>query len=374
MDRIDISVPNHKIFLELLQQTDDDKIKWCILGKTMYQRGKAELQGLNNEEFQLNLNNIKERYKERIKKLENNLSNERETKENLIKNHKNKLLSLQQQITEQTKVLYKEKIDELNDKLIEQQKIIDDKNNKIDSITKSLFQDMQLKIEQKDNFWLDRLETKEKYYEEKLEESRKKLEKQMLREENSTLIGQDGEAMCEQQLNLFCPSAQVSVTTGVAHRGDFIVSTKGINIMIENKNYTKNVPKPEITKFYDDMKLNADFNGGILCSQKSGICAKEDYSLEIIDGKPVMMLFYTAKSPIKIKIAIEILTAYIKNETIQFDNKEILDSLKGFSKDLKKNVNKMKRLLKKHETEMISCFINEEKITNEIFNALKIKR
>ena len=53
MDRIDISVPNHKIFLELLQQTDDDKIKWCILGKTMYQRGKAELQGLNNEEFLL---------------------------------------------------------------------------------------------------------------------------------------------------------------------------------------------------------------------------------------------------------------------------------------------------------------------------------
>jgi hypothetical protein len=374
MDRIEISLPNHKIFLELIQQTDENKIKWCTLGKLMFQKGQSELQCINNTEFQQNLNNIKQRHDEKIKSLENNIVNEKQTKEKLIKNHENSLLSLQQQITQQTKILYQEKIDELNYKLQEKEKIINNKNIKIDTITKTLYQDMQKQISNKDNFWLDRLETKEKYYEGKLEEYRKKMEKQLLREENSTLIGQDGEALCEQQLNLFCPSAHVSVTTGVAHRGDFIVSMKGINIMIENKRYTKNVPKPERIKFYEDMKLNADFHGGILCSQKSGICAKEDYSLEIIEGKPVMMLFYTAKSPVKIKIAIELLTSYIKNETIQFDNKEKLDCLKGFSKDLKKNLNKLRRLLKKHETEMTACFIDEEKITNQIFNTLKIKR
>ena len=230
------------------------------------------------------------------------------------------------------------------------------------------------KLNEKENIWMNRIKEKESYYEKKLDVERKRTEKQLLREENSANLGTDGEKLCEQQLNLLCPSASIECTTGIPHRGDFVIDIDSTTLMIENKNYTKNVPKVEITKFYDDIKNNSDFKGGILCSQKSGICAKSDWALEIIDGKPIMMLYNTAKSPEKIKLAIDLLKAYIKNESINLDNKETLDHLKSFSPTLKKKYTKMDKLINTFTKNMKKEILESQEITNEIFSTLKIKR
>ena len=373
MDRIDVSLPNDKIVIDFIQQRDSDKIKWLKLGKTMYKQGMEEIKCFNNEEYQTNLIHIKKSYEDRIVKLNNNLDEERETKKEMIKLHNSKLNSLQKQISEHTKIIYLEKIQQLENKIIDNNNIIENKNQKIDEITSKMYKELQDKLDDKESIWLKRYEQLTETYESKLNDERKKTEKQLLREQNSTLIGQDGEALCEQQLNLMCPSASVLDTHCQAGRGDFVLSLKEINVMIENKNYTKNVPKPEILKFYRDIKTNADIHCGILCSQKSGICAREDYSLEIIEGKPIMMLYHTAKNPKKIKLAIDLLLAYVNNESINLEDKEILDKLKHFSPTLKKNLSKMKKLIKKFENDMTNCLINEEEITKQIFATLKIK-
>ena len=373
MERIDVSLPNNKIVIEFIQQRDDDKIKWLKLGKTMHKQGIEELKCFNNEEFQTNLINLKKNYEDKILKLNNNIEQEKDTKKDMIKNHTSKLTSLQEQISEQVKIIYLEKIQQLETVIQEKKLIIEEKNEKIDTYTTKMYKELQEKLDEKENTWLNRYESIKDSYEAKLDEERKKTEKQLLREQNSTLLGQDGEALCEQQLNLMCPSASILDTHTEAGRGDFILSLKGVNVMIENKNYTKNVPKPEILKFYRDIETNADIQCGVLCSQKSGICAKEDYSLEIIEGKPIMMLYHTAKNPKKIKLAIDLLLAYVNNESINLDDKEILDKLKNFSPTLKKNLSKMKKLIKKFENDMTTCLINEEEITKQIFATLKIK-
>ncbi len=374
MNRIDISVPNNTTILDWIQKTDLDKIKIIKLGIAMYNKGKDELCSFNNEEYQKNLENYKKRYDEKILKLNNIIESERNTKEELIQNHNSKLNSLQNQIENQTKFLYEKKIQDLEYEVINKNKIINEKTERLNSIIKENYDKIFSKLNEKDNEWLNRLKEKELFYEKKLEEERKKTEKQLIREENSSYIGQDGENLLLQQLNLLCPSAQVVCTTGVPHRGDFVIDIDSTILMVENKNYTKNVPKIEIVKFYSDIKSNSDFNGGILCSQKSGICAKSDYALEIIDGKPIMMLYNTGKEPNKIKLAIDLLKAYIKNESIKLDNKETLDLLKSFSPTLRKSYTKIDKLINTFSKNIKSEVLKTQAITNEIFSTLKIKR
>jgi hypothetical protein len=374
MSRIDISVPNDPIIIEWLQKSDPEKIKWIKLGKTMYNRGQDELRGFNNEEYQKNLDNHKKRFEEIIIKLNNTIKTERDTRENLIKNHNFKLSSLQNQVERQTKIIYEKKIQDLESTISKKNQVINTKDEKLNSITSETYGEMLEKLNEKENVWITRLKEKEEYYEKKLDAERKRTEKQLLREENSANLGTDGEIFCEQQLNLLCPSASIECTTGIPHRGDFVVDIDSTTLMIENKNYTKNVPKIEIEKFYNDIKNNSDFNGGILCSQKSGICAKTDWALEIIDGKPIMMLYNTAKSPKKIKLAIDLLKAYIKNESIKFDNKETLDILKNFSPTLRKSYAKIDKLVNTFSKCIKSEVLKTQAITNEIFSILKIKR
>jgi hypothetical protein len=374
MNRLDISVPNLPIILEWIQKSDTEKVKWIKLGKAMYTRGKDEIIGFNNEEYQINLENHKKRYDEKINKLNNSIKTERDIREDLIKNHNLKLNSLQNQIEKQTKIHYEKKLSFLEASVLKKNSIINQKDDKLNSIMSNQYQEMQNKLDKKEAMWLDRLREKEAHYEKRLDAERKRTEKQLLREENSTLIGIDGENLCEQQLNLLCPTASVECTTGKPHRGDFVLELDDTILMIENKNYTKNVPKIEITKFYDDIKNNSDFHGGILCSQKSGICAKQDYAFEIIDTKPVMMLYNTAKSPEKIKLAIDLLKAYIKNESISLDNKETLDLLKSFSPTLRKSYTRIDKLINTFSKGIKSEVLKTQAITNEIFSTLKIKR
>tara|TARA_B100000674_G_C37951314_1_gene967423 strand:+ start:1475 stop:2599 length:1125 start_codon:yes stop_codon:yes gene_type:complete len=374
MSRIDISIPNNSIILEWIQKSDSEKIKIVKLGIAMYNRGKDEIRGFNNDEYQKNLENYKKRYDEKIVKLNDTIQMERNTKEQLIKNHSSQLNSLQNQIEQQTKFLYEKKIQDLEYELVNKNKIINEKTEKLNSIVSENYNKIFEKINEKDKEWMKRLKDKEDFYEKKLDDERKKTEKQLLRKENSSFIGQDGENLLLEQLNLLCPSAQIKCTTGVPHRGDFVIDIDTTIIMIENKNYTKNVPKVEITKFYNDIKSNSDFNGGILCSQKSGICAKSDYALEIIDSKPIMMLYNTGKEPIKIKLAIDLLKAYIKNESIKFDNKETLDLLKSFSPTLRKSFAKIDKLINSFSKNIKAEVLKTQAITNEIFSILKIKR
>ena len=60
-------------------------------------------------------------------------------------------------------------------------------------------------------------------------------------------------------------------------------------------------------------------------------------------------------------------------EDVDLTNKEILDRLKNFSPELKRNLGKMKRSLKKHEKDMLQCIVDQERIYKDIYSLFKIK-
>ena len=173
------------------------------------------------------------------------------------------------------------------------------------------------------------------------------------------------------ELNSRFPSAEIIDTHKETGRGDFILKD-GITVLIETKNYKKNVTKPEITKFYRDIDTNHDIDCGLFLSLESGVCAKADFSLEVRDKKPIIFLHNITKNMKHIDIAISYFRM-ILSSGIDLSSKEIVDKIKNDIPMIKKNWNKMKQKIKKFECDMMDCVIQQEIFVKNIFHNVKIK-
>lgn len=101
--------------------------------------------------------------------------------------------------------------------------------------------------------------------------------------ENSSKKGEMSENRIEPILNELFKNAEVERTADEAAKGDFFLKRKDCSdILIENKNYTHNVPKKEIDKFKRDIAKHKI--PGIMYSQDSGIANKDNYEFEIYQG------------------------------------------------------------------------------------------
>lgn len=103
------------------------------------------------------------------------------------------------------------------------------------------------------------------------------------------------------------PDAEIEDKSKEPHSGDIIFSRKDNRpVMIEIKNYTRAVPKPEIIKFQQDAE-NLKYHA-ILISINSGISKKKDFSFEIT--KDNLILFYIHNcgySTEKFKLALNVI-------------------------------------------------------------------
>ena len=175
------------------------------------------------------------------------------------------------------------------------------------------------------------------------------------RQKNSTHKGADSEDKVLDGLYKAFPECQVTKTTGIAKAGDFL---------IENKDYTNNVPKDEIEKFIRDIEHQGC--NGILVSQQSGIARKKNFQIDI-HNKNIIVFIHTLKYDFdKIRLATEtidhlskVLNSYSDNtnelklssETLKEINKEYLafitqktglsDSLKKYNKDMTKLISEL---------------------------------
>ena len=75
--------------------------------------------------------------------------------------------------------------------------------------------------------------------------------------------------------------------------------------MIENKDYKANVPKDEIEKFIRDVE-EQNVNG-ILISQKSGICRKNNFQIDIHNGKIIVFIHHLDYNFDNIRLAVEVI-------------------------------------------------------------------
>ena len=183
------------------------------------------------------------------------------------------------------------------------------------------------------------------------------------RQKNSTNKGADSEDKVLNGLYSTFPDCQITKTTGIAKAGDFLIErSNNTPIMIENKDYSRNVPKDEIEKFLRDI----DHQGcnGILISQTTGISRKKNYQIDIHNGHILVFIHCLNYDFDKIRLAIETidhlsqaLINYSNNknelklssETLKQINKEYLtfitqknglsDSLKKYNRDMTKLIN-----------------------------------
>ena len=183
------------------------------------------------------------------------------------------------------------------------------------------------------------------------------------RQKNSTNKGADSEDKVLNGLYSTFPDCQITKTTGIAKAGDFLIErSNNTPIMIENKDYSRNVPKDEIEKFIRDI----DHQGcnGILISQTTGISRKKNYQIDIHNGHILVFIHCLNYDFDKIRLAIETIDHLSKalinysnnknelklsSETLKQINKEYLtfitqknglsDSLKKYNRDMTKLIN-----------------------------------
>ena len=124
---------------------------------------------------------------------------------------------------------------------------------------------------------------------------------------NSSLKGQISENYIEQTLNELFKSSEIERTTGENKSGDFIIHRENNNpILIEIKNYTRNVPTEEVRKFRRDVSENK--MSGIMISMNSGICKKNNFQIDITEDNNICVYIHNLNfDNDKIKIAVELI-------------------------------------------------------------------
>jgi hypothetical protein len=123
---------------------------------------------------------------------------------------------------------------------------------------------------------------------------------------SSQFKGQYSEHMLETILTEMFPTASIENTTAQTASGDFMIHREGYeDILIENKNYERNVDLDEIKKFLRD--INNKNCSGIMMSQLSGIVSRPNFYIEIHNGKVLIYLHKVFFSKEQIKMAIDVI-------------------------------------------------------------------
>jgi hypothetical protein len=179
---------------------------------------------------------------------------------------------------------------------------------------------------------------------------------------SSQFKGQYSEHMLETILTEMFPTASVENTTSQTASGDFMLHRDGFqDILIENKNYERNVDLEEIKKFLRD--VNNKECSGIMMSQLSGIVSKPNFFIEIHNGKVLIYLHKVYFSKEQIKMAIDVidhlssrLTTIVTNEEEHGINirKEVLDKINSEVQLFVKNKEMMATTIKETSRKLLA--------------------
>lgn len=141
---------------------------------------------------------------------------------------------------------------------------------------------------------------------------------------NSSVTGKIGENRLFYLLNECFPNASISDTTGTSKCGDFLLerNCKNSKIMIENKEYSTNVPDCEVRKFIRD--IESIHCHGIFFSQNSGIANKNNLEINLHGKYLLIYLHHVNYDKEKIMLAVSILDMLVdKFDFDKIDSKSI---------------------------------------------------
>ncbi len=151
--------------------------------------------------------------------------------------------------------------------------------------------------------------------------------------ENSSAKGKLSENIIVNILHSLYPTSQIDHVGQTKETGDIILSRKDKpKILIENKDWGKNVVQEEVKKFLHDIETQNCC--GVFLSQNYGIANKENFEINIHDGNVLIYVHEANNEPEKIKLAIDIIDHFkLKLDNFKQDTnvdsipKDILDSI-----------------------------------------------
>jgi hypothetical protein len=172
---------------------------------------------------------------------------------------------------------------------------------------------------------------------------------------SSQFKGQFSEHMLETILKEMYPTAHVENTTSQTACGDFMIHRDGFpDVLIENKNYERNVDPEEIKKFLRDV-MNKDCSG-IMMSQLSGIVSKPNFFIEIHNGKVLVYLHKVYFSKDQIKMAMDVID-HLSSRLVSIVNTEEENGI-SIRKEVMDKINLEVQLFVKNK-EMMATTIKE---------------
>jgi len=365
---IEIYIPDDPEIQDFHSLCNVEKLKIIKLGLALYKGGNQKLQYLNNGEWEKQIESIKEIHKAEKENLENKVSTADQRLVDYTREAKSRQDIIMDEIRGTEQQRYKSQITHL-----------ESEKERLDCKVATMRDDFDEKFD-------TRLSASRTFYENKLTSLQDKLDQVrsdyeektktgIMRSQNSTIKGQDGEEYVLGQLNMLFPRAEIEDTHKVPNRGDFIMREDNFTMMIETKNYSKNVQKSEIDKFYRDIDnpANSDIQCAVFVSLQTGICCKDDFEFEIRSKIPILFIHKLQDNFTNLIMAVKFFRLMTGQNGLDLSSKETIDSFKNLSKNMKNNFNKQKTKLDRYYTEHLALMVDQQANTAELYKLVNVK-
>jgi hypothetical protein len=370
---IDFSLPHTDESLKFIKLSSDDKLKAISLGMKFLNMGNQQIQIWENSQWESRIETIKSQKQDIIDAMQEKVYLVENKMKKLIHNQKNEMDTIIEGVRNRSDSKYIGEITSLKENLERKNEKIRNQEDRSSQLYKTISDGFYDKILSKEKGWEVKIDKLRQEYEIKLERERERTAACILTTKHSTIKGQAGENITYHELNRMFPTAEIEDTHKQPGRGDFIMKEKDFSMLIETKNYAKNVTKPEIDKFYRDMESNNDIQCGLFLSLKSGICNRDDLQLEVIDGKPIIFIHHALKNMENIDFGVRIFKLILKTDSIDLSNKEVYEKIKNTIPMIKRYWNKIKQKILKFEKDMTKCVSEQESMITDIFKLLNFQ-
>ena len=157
--------------------------------------------------------------------------------------------------------------------------------------------------------------------------------------ENSSKKGKLSENLLSNVLSDAFPLAEIQDVGKTKETGDIIMLRKNkAKILIENKDWTRAIVNAEVQKFIRDVEIQKCH--GLFLSQNVGICSKDNYEIDILEGNLVTVYIHNVNyDEEKIRVGVDIIDN-ISEILKEIDLLEINKSTEyGISKELTQFIN-----------------------------------
>jgi len=125
--------------------------------------------------------------------------------------------------------------------------------------------------------------------------------------ENSSKKGKISENLLSNVLSDAFPLAEIQDVGKTKETGDIIMLRKNkAKILVENKDWTRPIVNAEVQKFIRDVEIQKCH--GLFLSQNVGICSKDNYEIDILEGNLVTVYIHNVNyDEEKIRVGVDII-------------------------------------------------------------------